>query len=210
MKKIQITFATILLNLLLFDSPLAEEETLPKKTSVNTAKQSVEPRDQNIHIKVRNDGEQIIVDANFIVPVVPKQAWAVLTDFENIPRFNSGVLSSKVTGRTGNRLQVWQKGISKYGFMSFSYESVREINLIPFKKIQERMISGSMKKMEEATELSPEENQTRITYHAIFIPGMWVPPMVGNVFIKHEAREQFQQLIDEIRRRQMNIAGHEP
>jgi hypothetical protein len=30
---------------------------------------------------------------------------------------------------------------------------------------------------------------------------MWVPPVVGNVFIKHEAQEQFQQIVNEIVRR---------
>jgi hypothetical protein len=63
------------------------------------------------------------------------------------------------------------------------------------------MLSGSMRKMEETTQFLPEGNHTRIIYHADIVPGMWVPPMVGNMFIKHEAHEQFQQIVDEIIRR---------
>jgi len=156
----------------------------------------------DIEVSVRHDGEQITIEASFIVPVVPRQAWAVLTDFESLPYFNPGIVASKVTERTGNTLQVWQKGVSKYGFLSFSYESLREIQLIPFSKIHERMLSGTMRKMEETTRLSPKGRHTRITYHAVIIPDVWVSPALGSVFIKQEAREQFQQLANEIVRRQ--------
>jgi carbon monoxide dehydrogenase subunit G len=213
MKRLYITLA-VFLNLFLGNTVLALEEKQSKnqKTrALSSVKQAAIAYNSDIEIKVKHDGEQVTVDAEFIVPVVPQQAWTVLTDFENIPSFNSGILSSKVTSRTGNNLHVWQKGISKYGILSFSFESIREINLIPFTKIQERMISGSMQKMEETTQLLPEGNHTRIAYHAVFIPGMRVPPLLGNVFIRHEAREQFQQLANEIiRRQQTNIAGHEP
>lgn len=211
MNKIQITFATILLNLFPCDSIMAEEEKQPKNGAASTllaAGQVLKPHDKKIAISVQNDGEQIIVDANFVVPAMPQQAWAVLTDFNNLSKFSSGVLSSRVTGGTGNNLHVSQKRVTKCGFFTFSVESVREINLFPFQKIQERMISGSMRKMEETTQLFPEGNQTRITYRALFVPGSWVPPLVGEVFIKQEARDQLQEVVDEIvRRKQTKLAS---
>jgi carbon monoxide dehydrogenase subunit G len=212
MKRLYITFA-VFFNLLAGNTALAEEEKQKheKTSAMISVKQAATAYNSDIAVKVKHDSEQITVDVEFIVPVVPQQAWAVLTDFENLPSFNAGVLASKVTSRTGNSLHVWQKGVSKYGILSFSFESIREISLTPFRRIHERMISGSMRKMEETTELLSEGSRTRIAYHAVFIPGMRVPPLLGNVFIKHEAREQFQQLANEIiRRQQTNIAGHEP
>lgn len=204
MNKFQLTFAAILLNLFLGDSAWAQEEKQPKREKVhvlNPAEQILEPHDKDITVEVQNDGDHIIIDVSFAVPVAPQQAWAVLTDFENIPQFNPGILSSRVTRRTGNHCHVSQKSITKYGFIVFSLESVREIKLVPFERIHERMISGNMRKLEETTQLLPERNQTRIIYHAVLIPGIWVPPTVGNMFIKQEAREQFQTLINEIVRR---------
>ena len=211
MNKIGITFATILLNLFLCDVIIAGEEKQQKSEKIptlNPVKQILEPHHKNIAIKVQNDGEQIIVDANFLVPVVAQQAWAVLTDFDNMHKFSSGVLSSKITGGSGNNLHVSQKRISRYGFFTFSLDSEREINLIPFAKIHERMISGSMRKMEETTQLWPEGDQTRITYRVVFIPGSWIPPVAGEVFIKQEAREQLQEVVNEIiRRKQTKLAN---
>lgn len=194
----------MLINLFLGNAVLAGDEMrtsrVPSPASSSAWNGDARPA-KNLAVRVRNDGEQITVEATFVVPVLPEQAWAVITDFDNIPNFNSGVVASKVTSRTGNRVWVSQKAATKYGFLTFSYDSKREIDLFPFSKIQERMTSGSMRKMEETTQLSPEGDQTRITYHAVFIPGTWIPPMVGNAFIKHEAREQFTELISEIIRR---------
>ncbi|HEV7928613.1 MAG TPA: SRPBCC family protein [Nitrosospira sp.] len=214
MKRFEITCATVLINLFLGNTALAEDEMPTRRVSAPTSS-STKNGDalpaKNLAVRVRNDGEQITVEATFVVPVLPEQAWAVLTDFDNIPNFNPGVVSSKVTGRTGNRVWVSQKAATKYGFLTFSYDSKREIDLFPFSKIQERMTSGSMRKMEETTELALQGDQTRITYHAVIVPGTWIPPMVGNAFIKHEAREQFTELVNEIiRRKQVKIASREP
>jgi carbon monoxide dehydrogenase subunit G len=205
MNKSQLAFAGILLNLILGDSAWAHEEKQlqgGKVQAVNPVKQVLEPHDKNIKVDVQNDGSQIIIDVSFVVPVTPQKAWAVLTDFENVPQFNPGIQSSKITGRTGNHCYVLQKNITKYGFLVFSFESVREVKLVPFERIHERLISGNMRKMEETTELLPERGQTRIVYRAVLVPGAWVPAMVGDVFVKQEAREQFQTLINEIIRRE--------
>jgi carbon monoxide dehydrogenase subunit G len=203
-KRFETACAAVLINLFLGNVVLAGDEmrtgSVPSPASNSAGNGNARPA-KNLAVRVRNDGEQITVEATFVVPVLPEQAWAVLTDFDNIPNFNSSVVASKVTGRTGNRVWVSQKAATKYGFLTFSYDSKREIELFPFSKIQERMTSGSMRKMEETTQLSPEGDQTRITYQAVFIPGNWIPPMVGNAFIKHEAREQFTELISEIIRR---------
>lgn len=216
MCKIHVVCGTLLLNLFIGNSSaLAEVDTRKEKASLGTIQDvamgatsmppgkpdPVESPDKNIHVKVRNDGEQVKVDATFVVPVSPQQAWLVFTDFDNIPDFVSGVVASKVNDRYGNRLRVSQKGVTRYGFIGFSFETVREVNLLPFQRIHERMLSGSMRKMEETTQFLPEGNYTRVIYHADIVPGMWIPPVVGNVFIKHEAHEQFQQIMNEIIRR---------
>ena len=64
------------------------------------------------------------------------------------------------------------------------------------------MIRGNMLKMEETTQLLLEGNHTRIAYHASIVPDMWVQKFIGQVFIEDEAREQFQEIINEILRRE--------
>lgn len=206
MKKLRV--APIALLLLFFcTAVVAEEEkwsTNLKVSTVNQADPAIE-RHKEIDVKIQNDGKQIIVDASFTVPVMPHHAWAVLTDFDNIPNFVTGIQSSKVIHRTGNNLQVSQTGATKFGFFTFSFESVRKINLSPFSKIQERMISGNMRAMEETTQLLPEGNQTRIVYHAKIIPNLWILRFAGQIFIENEARTQFQDIRNEMIRREQRM-----
>lgn len=202
--KIIATSIAFLPFLLLSEPISAEGEKQPEKLNtitVNSATQIVQRHNTDVKVKVENDGEQIIVNATFTVPVVPQQAWAVLTDFDNISNFISSVQSSKVIGRSGNDVHVSQHAIEKYAFLTISLESVRKINLAPYKKIHERMISGSMRKMEETTQLLPEGNHTRIVYRAEIIPDIWILRFIGPHFIENEARKQFQEIINEITRR---------
>ena len=172
---------------------------------VSIVQRPSEYRQDDIDIKIQNDGERIIVNASFTVPVTPHHAWAVLTDFDNTPNFMSSIQSSKITHKAGNHLQVAQKGVTKFGLFTFSFESVREISLSPFKKIRERMISGNMRAMEETTQLLPEGNHTRIIYHANIIPNTWILKFAGQIFIENEARKQFQEIINEVIRRKQRV-----
>lgn len=182
---------------------MAEKE---KQAAVaNPTARSVERPNTDIAVKVKNDGELITVDVAFTVPVPPQEAWAVLTDFDNIPSFISSIRSSKVISRSGGSVHVSQSGIEKYGFLTISLESVRKIDLLPHRKIQERMVSGSMEKMEETTLLLPDGEHTRIIYHADIIPGSWIVRFVGAVSVENEARKQFQEIINEINRRKRLI-----
>ena len=163
--------------------------------------QFVNKHRKDIYISIQNNGEHIIVDAYFTVPVHSQLVWETLTDFDNVSTFISSVQSSEIINRTGNTLHVTQNSVISFSVAKFNFESVREVNLVPFQKIKERMISGNMREMEETTRIVPEGNQTRIIYHANIIPDIWILKYIGHVFIENEAREQFQEIRDEIIRR---------
>ncbi len=161
-----------------------------------------DPRqDEGIEVKVQVAGGNVIVDLSLVVPATRQQVWAVLTDFDHMAGFISNLKESKVVSSSADTMKVFQRGSAKYGPLSFPFESTREMQLAPFDKIQSHMISGNMRKMEGTTQLVDEGVLTRIIYHTDSIPGVWIPPIVGKVFIEHEIREQFQQIRDEIIRR---------
>ncbi len=158
-------------------------------------------QDERIEIKVQVTGENVIVDLSLLVPATRQQVWAVLTDFDHMASFISNLKESKVISTSADTLKVFQRGSAKYGPISFPFESTREMQLAPFDKIRSHMISGNMRKMEGTTQLVDEGAQTRIIYHTDSIPGVWIPPIVGKVFIEHEIREQFREIRNEIVKR---------
>jgi hypothetical protein len=165
---------------------------------------------KNIEVKVRVAGENVIVDVIFAVAATRQEVWVVLTDFENMADFVSNQKESKVVGGSGDTLKVFQRGSATYGPITFPFESTREILLTPFDKIQSHMISGNMRKMEGMTQLIDEGGQTRIIYHTDTVQEHWIPPIVGNTFIEHEIREQFDEMRNEILRRKRVSASSTP
>ena len=159
------------------------------------------PHDKNIVVKVYLDGEDVLVDVNFTVLASIHQVWDVLTDFDHMASFISNLQSSKISGRSGTVVQVSQKGVAKHAMMTFPFESVREMSLFPYEKILSHMVSGTMRKMEGETRLIDEGDQTHVVYHVDVVPGAWIPPVLGKVFIEHEIREQFREIRDEILKR---------
>jgi hypothetical protein len=106
-----------------------------------------------------------------------------------------------VLSTSGTTQIIFQRGTANFGPINFPFESTREMLLTPFDKIQSHMISGNMRKMEGTTRLMDEGGRTRIIFHTESIPGYWIPPLAGKIFIEHETREQFLELRNEILKR---------
>jgi ribosome-associated toxin RatA of RatAB toxin-antitoxin module len=67
------------------------------------------------------------VKARFHVPQAPAVAFAVLTDYEHIPRFMSDIKTSWVLERSAGRAVVEQEGISRFMMFSKRVHLVLEI-----------------------------------------------------------------------------------
>jgi hypothetical protein len=170
-----------------------------------------DPRqDKDIEVKVRIEGENVVVDVILAVPATRQEVWAVLTDFEHMADFVSNLKESKVVGISGGTLKIFQRGAATYGLINFPFESTREIRLIPFDKIRSHMISGNMRMMEGTTQLIDEDGQTRIIYHTDTIQEKWIPPIVGKIFVEHEIRKQFYEMRNEIIKRKRAPASSTP
>jgi carbon monoxide dehydrogenase subunit G len=204
MKKMNIRPVLLLIGLLLtgFASAEVEKRSMTDRgsSSVQT-NQANDRQDHEIEIKVHNNGERVLIYVSFLVPVMPQQAWAVLTDFNNLSDFTTSIQSSRVSNKIGNTMHVSQRGVTQFGLLTYSIDTVGEVNLTPFSKIHERMISGNMQKMDETTVLIQEGDSTRITYYADIVPGLWILRFVGQFFIENEARKRFIQTRNEIIRR---------
>ena len=154
-----------------------------------------------IDVGVRIHDEEVFVDVNFHVRATPQEAWEVMTDYDHATDFISKLEKSLILWRTDELLVVSQKGRMGYGPFSLTIETVTEVRLTPYEKMQARMVSGNMKKNESTTTLVADASGTRIVYHLESIPDAWVPPIIGRVLVEFETRARFGQLRDEILRR---------
>lgn len=160
-----------------------------------------------IKVRVEERGSTIIVTADFNVRASALATWQVLTDFNHMPQFLTGLEQSRIVSRKGNVLRVAQQGATAMGLLSFSYDSVRDIHLKPNTEIRAYTVSGSMKKMDSVTRLAPRHGATRIVYRAELIPSVALPLGFGSGFIEERTRQQFEEMRQEILRRATHTAN---
>lgn len=157
--------------------------------------------DPAIGVGVRMHDGEVFVDVSFHVRATPREAWAVMTDYDHATDFISKLEKSVVLARTDDMLLVAQKGRMGYGPLSVMLETVTEIHLTPYEKMQSHLVSGNMKKGEATTRLMADADGTRVVYHLESIPDVWMPPLIGRALVELDTRARFRQLIAEILRR---------
>ncbi|MBU0753314.1 MAG: SRPBCC family protein [Gammaproteobacteria bacterium] len=165
--------------------------------------QAADERNSEVEVTVRVDGLEVHVTATLTVDASPQEAWAVLTDFDNMSRFVSNLELSEVVSRQRDVVQVHAKGKARFGPLQFPFESLRELTLTPFERIQSRQITGTLKRFEGVTQITPVPQGTRISYRGDSTSNQSIPLIVGPSFIKSETEEQFHELQTEILRRRM-------
>jgi hypothetical protein len=157
--------------------------------------------DGDISVEVRIQGDMVTIDARLHAPVPQVRAWNVLTDFDNMPRIVSNLETNAVLSRSERRVVVEQSGFEREGLLSFAFETVRQVDLLPHSEIRSRMLRGSLKSFEGTTRLTTRDGGTDIWAHADCVPGAWIPPVVGPLFIQRATRRQFAELRREMIRR---------
>jgi ribosome-associated toxin RatA of RatAB toxin-antitoxin module len=156
---------------------------------------------QEIQVSVERHGEAVIVDVDAHMPGTVADVWAVFTDYENMASFISNLTASKVLAHKDDTLEVMQAGRTKVGFLSFGFEAIRAVELVPMKEIRSSLVSGDFKAYVSTTSLAPVSGGTRVRHHGEYVPKSWLPPLVGPAVIERETRKQYQEFAAEIERR---------
>lgn len=163
--------------------------------------QTVQSED-GLDIAVSIDGNEVQIDISALIEARPRDVWAVFTDFDRMADFVSNLKSSHIIARGNpNTLTVEQHGRAGVGPLSFTLDSVREIQMKPFEWIRSKLLSGGMKKFDGITRISEEGGKTRVSYHSDVTSATWIPPVIGRKLIEEQAREQFSQMLQEVLRR---------
>jgi hypothetical protein len=157
--------------------------------------------DQDIVVYAKKDGAEIVVDVDCPVRAAVLTVWDVLTDYDNMSSFISNLQYSGIQGRVDNVLKVRQSGKATRGPLSFSFDNVREVELVPFTEVRSRLISGDLKASAFTTRLVDVNGLVHIINSGRYTPKIWVPPLIGPALIEAETRKQFGEIRTEILKR---------
>ena len=159
------------------------------------------PAADDIAVEVHKNGPEVVVRVDCPVRAPRAVVWEVLTDYDHMASFVTNLTVSELRARSGDTLQVFQRGSAARGPFSFTFENLREIHLTPQQEIRSRLISGTLKSSEFTTRVVDDGDAVRILNSGRFVPDVWVPPVIGPAVIEAETRKQFEEIRTEIRRR---------
>jgi Polyketide cyclase / dehydrase and lipid transport len=159
------------------------------------------PTDRDIVVQVRRDGQNVAVDVDCPVDAPWPVVWEVLTDYDHRAQFISNLEHSGVTARADNVLRVHQNGKAGRGFLTLPFDVVREIELVPYREIRSRLISGDLKASVFVTRIVEIDRRIHIVNSGSYAPQIWIPPLIGPALIKTETQRQFGEIRGEILRR---------
>jgi ribosome-associated toxin RatA of RatAB toxin-antitoxin module len=147
------------------------------------------PVDTASLVSVREtDDRSYVVAARFTVPETAPVVRAVLTDYEQIPRFMPGVRMSRVLERAEGHARVEQEAVSKFMLFSKRVHLVLDVEehteVIRFRD----RCGKSFKSYEGAWTITERVDRTDIEYRLTATPAFDVPGFVLRRLLDRDAR----------------------
>lgn len=158
-------------------------------------------------VSVRDRNGIYSVSARFSVPQSPSAALAVLTDYEQIPRFMPGVTTSVVRERSAEGVLVEQEAVSRMMMFSKRVHLLLEVNEEP-DTLRFRDLGGhSFAVYEGAWRLSALDGRTAISYELRAKPKFDVPGFLLKRLLTRDAKTMIERLRAEIAARHSSSVG---
>lgn len=195
--------ASALAALLLSAAPVAAQQEPPAAAEGDAAAQPA--AGQEPPVVVREADGVYTVTARFSVPQPRDVALAVLTDYEEIPRFMPHVTSSVVRGRFEGGAIVEQEAVSRLMMFSRRVHLLLEVEEAD-DALRFRDASGrSFARYAGAWQFVEHEGGTTITYELLAEPSFDVPEFLLVRLLRRDAARMIQRL-----RAEMAAPRHQP
>lgn len=154
-----------------------------------------------MQVSIARRGDLLLIDAVMVAPVSRREAWDVLTDFDEMTRYVTNLDVSRVVSREGGVLRVEQRGVARWVFFSVPFAMVRDIELQPMDAVRSRLISGTLREARSVTRFTTVGEATEIRHHIELGIDTWLPDVLIEPFLRYEMREHFASMLAEIQRR---------
>ncbi len=188
-----------------FTSPVTGQGQQPSAPpiTVSAKRNAVEREAVEVQVHAEFDADLTVV-------------WGTLTDYNRLEDFVPGIQSSRLLERRGSQVRVSQKGAAKLAFFSFPIDVVLVCTELEPYRIDAKVESGSLKRMEGGYLITPLPDQGpqrhRLQWKGFIEPKEALPPLIGMLMLRHNVEVQFDGMVREILRRQalLNNAPVDP
>lgn len=143
----------------------------------------------------------IQVDAHFLVPQAPEDVFAVLTDYDGIPRFLPDIRRSVVRTRDGRRTVVEQEAVSGVLMFSKTVHLLLEVDETAGALVFRDTCGRSFVVYRGAWRVARSGDATLVGYQLRAKPAFAVPEFLLVRLFRRDSRETIERITREIERR---------
>jgi carbon monoxide dehydrogenase subunit G len=155
----------------------------------------------DVWIDVDRNGRSFAIQATATIGAPVAVVWEVLTDYDRLARFIPGLSVSSVHRRSGNRVQLEQKGEARFLFFSYPIEVVLDVVESPRSSISSRAVGGNLRRMSGRYDVNNSGGGVSLRYTGDLEPDFELPPIIGTLAVRTMVEEQFGAMVAEIERR---------
>jgi len=146
------------------------------------------------------DTEAVRVVAKLDLTVDSAVVWAVLNDYENMPRFVPDIQATRLLNSGAGKKRVAIEGMASILFLDFPIKTTIDVTYHPDRSIAIDSVAGNLA-INAAVQVRDDGSNTRVHYQARIAPDFWLPPLIGDFLIGRQVRRQFEGMVAEMHRR---------
>ncbi len=136
-------------------------------------------------------GSEIEVKSSIVLPVKPCTAYAMLTDYDDLPQFIPGLVESRSHRISSHLYDVLQVGEVPVFIFNMKMTSLLEMKETPDRKITFRQIRGDFASYEGEWDFSKEKAGTLVRYSANMRFKPYVPLLLARSILDEDVKEKF-------------------
>jgi ribosome-associated toxin RatA of RatAB toxin-antitoxin module len=148
-------------------------------------------------VSIRLADSGIEVSSLIALPVKPCEAYAMLTDYDDLPKFIPGLLESHYQRIAKNRVRVMQVGEVQVFIFHVQMESLLEMEETPNQRILFRQIKGDFVSYGGEWDFSGNADGTLVSYDAALSFKPYVPVLLARSILENDVKEKFAAIAQE-------------
>jgi len=161
----------------------------------------------DLEVSVARNGAGFQIQASYVAPLSQCEAFAFLTDYEDIKAV-PGMVESKVRKRSGNKVTVERLIEEQVLFFTLQFRSVVEFTELPNQGLNFIQTKGNSKSYSGTWRLHSNERGVQVKYASIIEPDSAIPTGVIEYFMKNNVRRSFEMMAEGMERNRevLNLA----
>jgi len=141
---------------------------------------------------VRHQDDHYLLHLDMRIQAKRATVYRILTDFPHLPKVNASIKSAQALSHKGH---VYRVRLVSEGCVWIFCRRVKEVDDVTLQDAEYIMLvaepaHSDLRYGRALWQLIDEGKTTRIKYNADFVPGFWVPPLIGPALLKHVLLKQ--------------------